>query len=404
MSDKREHSGFQHLLNYLKGSLANGERHELEREMERDPFTREALEGLEQIGPDQAAEDLLALHNQLRKRLRRRRRVAVYGMAATVASILIVGTIFLQLYDFKPDEGKNAVPSDAGEMTTEQGGPAGLDKEGTLKEPVPQSEKGPSAEPGETPEPPAGEKGPVQAGEKAGSEKRQLPVEALVDAHDETVKASEPAPAAKSPAMNEEVVFVEAEAAERSEPVPAAEQPSPSKEAVHVESDAELRAQAARQPETDRSRKGTAAVARYPQGMDMAESAAVKEVKLSQADDFRMETMTGWEDLRVGSPDRAEPMLGMEAFNVYVQTNLKIPEDAEPGKTAVVVLRFTVTQEGKIADIETVRSPAESYTRAAVSVLEEGPLWIPAMKDSVYVEDRVKYRFEFATGAIRDLP
>ena len=88
----------------MKDDLSNQERHALEKKLESDPFEKEAMEGLEGIGPEKAEGDILSLHASLRRRLGRRRRRTWYGIAATAASILIVGTIFLNIYDLNPDE------------------------------------------------------------------------------------------------------------------------------------------------------------------------------------------------------------------------------------------------------------------------------------------------------------
>ncbi len=90
-------------MQYLKGDLSNQERNSFERDLEGDPFNREALEGLETLTPAQAEEDILSLHTRLRKRLRRRRKIAWYSAAASIASLLIIGTVFLQIYDFNPE-------------------------------------------------------------------------------------------------------------------------------------------------------------------------------------------------------------------------------------------------------------------------------------------------------------
>jgi hypothetical protein len=103
MSAKRRHRSSAEYLKYLKGELSREERHSLERELERDPFQQEAMEGFEQITHGEAEEDLLSLHASLRKRITRRKRVAWYSIAATVASILVVGTIFLNIYHVNPE-------------------------------------------------------------------------------------------------------------------------------------------------------------------------------------------------------------------------------------------------------------------------------------------------------------
>ncbi|MEN8201427.1 MAG: carboxypeptidase-like regulatory domain-containing protein [Bacteroidota bacterium] len=109
MSGKNKHRSANDYLNYLKGQLSRQERHAFERGLEADPFEQEAMEGFESLSAGQAEEDLLSLHNRLRKRVSRRRRVAFYSVAATVASLLIVGTVFLKIHDFDPRSDKNQV-------------------------------------------------------------------------------------------------------------------------------------------------------------------------------------------------------------------------------------------------------------------------------------------------------
>lgn len=103
MSAKRKHNTLPTFLRYLKGELSNKERHALERDLEADAFEKEALEGFEMIAPGDLEVDILSLHSRMRKRQQRRKRVALYSIAATVASILVVGTIFINVYDFNPE-------------------------------------------------------------------------------------------------------------------------------------------------------------------------------------------------------------------------------------------------------------------------------------------------------------
>jgi hypothetical protein len=109
MSGKNKHRSANDYLQYLKGELSNQERHAFEKGLEADPFEQEAMEGLESLETGQTEQDILYLHNRLRKRLSRRRRVAFYSVAATVASLLIVGTVFLKIHDFNPSSDEKQV-------------------------------------------------------------------------------------------------------------------------------------------------------------------------------------------------------------------------------------------------------------------------------------------------------
>ena len=85
MAAKRKHRSTHEYLKYLKGELSPEERYSLERELEADPFEREALEGMESLATSEVEEDLLTLHANLRSRLNRRKRRTFYYVAASVA-------------------------------------------------------------------------------------------------------------------------------------------------------------------------------------------------------------------------------------------------------------------------------------------------------------------------------
>ncbi|TFH22293.1 MAG: hypothetical protein E4H10_14000, partial [Bacteroidia bacterium] len=112
MSTRKKHRTIIEYLRYLKGELSNEERHALERDLEVDPFEKEAMEGFEMITPGELEEDILSLHSSLRKRQQRKIRMALYGIAATVASILVVGTIFINIYDFNPEADRETVQAE----------------------------------------------------------------------------------------------------------------------------------------------------------------------------------------------------------------------------------------------------------------------------------------------------
>ena len=112
MAAKRKHRSTNAYLKYLKGELSTVERYAFERDLEADPFDMEAMEGMEKISASDVEEDLLALHAKLGARLKRRRRRTFYYVAASVASLLIVGTVFVNIYDFNPKTASESIPTD----------------------------------------------------------------------------------------------------------------------------------------------------------------------------------------------------------------------------------------------------------------------------------------------------
>ena len=101
MSAKRKYRTPNEYLKYLKGELSREERNTFERDLQADPFEMDAMEGMEQIPARELEEDMLSLHASLNKRLKRRKRRNFYYAAASVASLLIVGTVFLNIYNLK---------------------------------------------------------------------------------------------------------------------------------------------------------------------------------------------------------------------------------------------------------------------------------------------------------------
>jgi hypothetical protein len=165
MSGKRKHRNTHEYLRYLKGELSREERHAFERDLEADPFLQEAMQGMEALDPRELEEDLLSIHATLQKRLSRRRRLRWYYAAASVASLLIVGTIFLTIYNVNPKTASESIPNDESflheERTTQ---PKTAGKENFEDEGIPAPDK-------------AGKGDEMQEQEAAPEEKEVVPEE-----------------------------------------------------------------------------------------------------------------------------------------------------------------------------------------------------------------------------------
>ena len=74
----------------------------------------------------------------------------------------------------------------------------------------------------------------------------------------------------------------------------------------------------------------------------------------------------------------------------YITTNLRYPEDAKQANSSGrVIARFTVEEDGSIADIEILRSASPSMDKEALRVLSGMPKWQPGMQNGKAVP--VKY-------------
>lgn len=78
---------------------------------------------------------------------------------------------------------------------------------------------------------------------------------------------------------------------------------------------------------------------------------------------------------------------GQSAWVKFMRKNLKYPADAtQKGIEGPVFLRFLVTEKGEIKDVEELRSPAPSLTKAAMKMLSKSPKWKPALLKGKKVE------------------
>lgn len=81
---------------------------------------------------------------------------------------------------------------------------------------------------------------------------------------------------------------------------------------------------------------------------------------------------------------------GTSELMKYITANLRYPEDAKQAKkSGRVIARFTVQEDGSIADVEIIRSVYPSMDAEAIRVLQGMPQWQPGMQDGKAVA--VKY-------------
>jgi hypothetical protein len=358
MSAEKKHRTADEILQYLRGELSHREQHALERKLETDPFEKEALEGLEKLEPGMAEEDILFLHGRLRKRLARRRRITYLSAAATVASLLIIGSVFIRVHDFnpRPEEGtlsEKELPFEAPEMKeTEEP----LPDAGNQMAGVPAAEEistGPSSKKGSR----------EAAPERAVEDLRSEPIPPAGEA----VVAVEATPVEPRP----EAAPVEAAPVEAA-PVAAAPVEAAPVEAAPVE--AAPRATA----------KGGATRKRMVSRDELAEPVEGQVTGVVIPAEEPRE-----------SPTLARPAPGYEAFESYVEKNIRFPAEDTTTLRAVVVLTFTVKANGAISDILPLRSPGPDFTEEAVRLLNEGPPWVPATDTSGATDELVRLRIVF---------
>jgi len=442
MSAKRKHRSTNEYLKYLKGELSREERYSFERDLEADPFEMEAMEGMEKHPVAEVEEDFLALHATLQKRLRRRRRRTIYSIAASIASLLIVGTVFLNIYNVNPESAQESIPNDEAFLYEEPAvqGAAPVQEEESLDQILSEVENDMEQKltPAEEMDPAsqkedAREEAPdreeivileektLRAVEMVSDDAEaptQVPTEVPSRAADELVimeaqpkrsqkksRSKEAAPAAYS---REEVGGIVL-SSEDMEPLPGAsimikgsdsglvadlkgrfsiltdqqEQTTVIASYVGMETGEYQLAdgtenQVVMQP--DMATLNEVVVIEYNADMKAYATGAVQTVKLNKEE---------------SEYSGAEPEGGLEAFKMYIEEQIRFPAGNTTSKREVVVLKFNVESDGSISQILTLRSPGDPFTEEAIRLLKEGPSWNPAKNESEATEDVVRMRIVF---------
>ncbi len=82
-------------IRYIRGEMTKREENSFQRQLQRDPFAEEATEGLSEILPEEAVSDLGKLEKKLKTRIQKRQRFVYYRIAASVAVLMIVSSVFI---------------------------------------------------------------------------------------------------------------------------------------------------------------------------------------------------------------------------------------------------------------------------------------------------------------------
>jgi len=82
-------------IRYIRGEMTKREENVFQRQLQKDPFAEEAAEGLSEILPEEAVSDLDKLESKLKTRIHRRQRFIYYRIAASVAVLMIVSSVFI---------------------------------------------------------------------------------------------------------------------------------------------------------------------------------------------------------------------------------------------------------------------------------------------------------------------
>jgi outer membrane biosynthesis protein TonB len=102
--DKNGKDQLSCFLRYRESKMTDKERNAFERNLQKDPFAEEASEGFGKIDQGLAEKDILKLRKRVKNRASGKQKVLWYRIAASVATLMILSSIFIIVNKRKPSE------------------------------------------------------------------------------------------------------------------------------------------------------------------------------------------------------------------------------------------------------------------------------------------------------------
>lgn len=336
--DKSSRTNLPDLLKYMANKMSGRERNSLERELQKDPFADEAAEGYSVISPDEASGDMARLIKQLKAKTGKRKGIIYYRIAASVAVLMIISSVYILVNRNKQTTEKKEIaynittleiPESKAIKTPEKAAPEVVQ---TIKRSESVKEKiSPAVSEAE------GEKGKLDMAKDAFDKKAELAIASESAA--EKVNAREDQAIAAAPA-------------------------------------AELDTEKKAVPESSVTSLDEVVVVGY---------GASKRAKA--ADENAGDTGSGYLP--------PQPSGSRKEFNNYIEKNIKNPASLPTGEREVVVVSFTVTSTGSIENIKMLKTPGDEYSKEAIRLIKDGPAWKPAERNGENIDDEVRVRIVF---------
>jgi|WetSurMetagenome_2_1015567.scaffolds.fasta_scaffold00002_206 hypothetical protein len=399
---KKELSDF---LRYRNGEMTDLEKNAFERELQKDPFAEEAAEGLAELTGNEAEKDLIKLNRKLESRITSRNRFLYYRIAASVAVLMIITSVYFIVH-------RQGINKEPGEVSTYQeplgiNAPEAIISQETEKKAAQKSEEGgKKVATAETRD---------QNKKSTAKPEKQLITdeEVMVPVRTEDLKVAEsmealelqaapaaPAGEVRKISMETSLVRGRIVSSDDNMPIPGA---SITVKGTNqgVLSDTGGRFEIALPGEADKTlvasfigMKSKEFQAKEAQEMEI--DMEPDEVSLSEVVvvgyGARSDTKSVKADNEYSPP---QPQDGRSLYNRYIEENIRIPETLPEGKREVVIISFRVTASGKIDDLKILKSAGTEYSEEARRLILNGPSWKPATSGGVPVEDSLRLRVIF---------
>jgi len=432
------------IIKYKKGTLSPEQMHVLEKKALADPFLAEALEGIENISADELAADL----SEIEKSILHKKKRILFTPLRIAAGVLVVASSIFIVYQFVPkaetialktekpkpenkkeEEKPSAISGNANEkVESKKLSVDGADRKAKKMAPITSRIQKPTSEahnseplkqnPAVVEPQPSMQPAPIQ--DLASAEEQEAKVEAEDDKKAKEIVASEPKAAGANATSRAKKMDLAASEANRSS-APMAKfgtATSVSGQVVSAEDNTPL-------PGVNVNVKGTLVgtvtdskgnytiptegpnqqlvfsfIGLQQQEVDASGKNKIDVKMKDDATQLSEVVVTGYGLAK--DKDRepvitlAEPVGGKKAYDNYLESNLKYPEEALKNKIkGKAGIEFKVSPDGSLKDFKVIKKLGHGCEEEIIRLVKEGPKWIPSTEDNIPTESTVRVRLRF---------
>lgn len=395
-------------VHYHRNEMTGEERNSFEKELQKDSFAEEAAEGFSLISPEEISKDLIDLQSRIKARTVRRQRFMVYRIAASVAVLMLITTLFIVIDRNKTSKqlAVNSVRSEKMPIIKEQ--PA---EKQNLAETPPEKpagiteKKSDQSVPGKLKMEKAKSTVPVDSKNIAGAQNNDSISEIRPTAFQQfraDKDITQPAAAlARVKTLSRLKISGKVLSSEDNLPVPGANV------LIKGTSKGVITDAGGNFNITLPDSNNRTLIANFV-GMESKEFEAKKDSQVQVRLDPSISALSevvvvGYgtkraesekEDVSTGYAPPS-PVNGKPNFDKYIKENQHCPDTITAGQRVVVVVSFVVRINGSIDSIRIVRSPGKIFSDEAIRLIKSGPSWKPAEDNGKLIEDEVRIRIVF---------
>jgi len=357
MSGKQTYQQEEQIRRYLQDRMTEAERHAFEREMQRDPFLADAVEGFSDADSSLIFTDIADLRNRTEKPKKNRK--FIWYAAASVLLLIVSSVILFNMQE-------NVIP---------------IVSESKIQEEVKIREKTKVEKSVTTPQ-----RQPISVETQPEKEITIVENELVIEDLEMESNLADENKAINSTSL-----------------IPAEEEP---KQTTY---------QAAKKVEFVKTAKNTHE-SFIPNPMVIDSSVAASGKLEKKADAMALDSEKLEEVVVVGygiqkklnltgavssvKPElivdgKASPAGGWEAFNEYLKTELQTPDSGSPTEKTMVRLSFVISSTGEKEQFEILKGKNDRYNEEAIRIIKDGPAWNPEIKRKTPQRSVVKLKLVF---------